>query len=137
MVAKFNASTYAVLYVYCFLIPDLPLPLVNITTTGDSIAGESYSLQCSVSVVDYLVVQPDLKLVAANGSTVASQMNTTVLTHSFSPLITSDRGEYTCTATLTIPNTGIINLQNSATKTITVVGELMQYLLCTEPICNE
>lgn len=118
-------------------MPDLPLPLVNITTTGDSIAGDSYSLQCSVSVVDYLVVQPNLELVAPNGSTVASQMNTTVLTHSFSPLITSDGGEYTCTATITIPNAGITNLQNSATTTIIVVGELMLiYSLYYEPMCT-
>lgn len=104
---------------------DLPLPLVNITTNGDSIAGANYSLQCSVSVVDYLVVQPDVELVAPNGGTVASQMNMTVLTHTLSPLTTSDGGEYTCMATLIIPDAGITNLQNSATKTITVVGELM------------
>ena len=91
------------------------------TFSGDSIAGQSYSLQCSVSVVDGLVVLPDLNIVFPD-STEISVMNTSSLDYTFSPLRTSDGAQYTCTATVNIPQAGIIDLQNSITETITVVG---------------
>ena len=92
------------------------------TFSGYSIAGQDYSLQCSASVVDGLVVLPDLKIVFPN-STEILVMNTSSLVYTFSPLRTSDGGQYTCTATVNIPQAGITDLQNSITENITVVGK--------------
>ena len=63
--------------------------------------------------------------------------------HTFSPLKTSDGGEYTCTATINIPQACITNLNRSATGNITVASECVSDLcysfnsdlfsLCTVP----
>ena len=103
------------------LPPALPAPDVTVSFSGVSTAGQSYSLQCSASVVDGLVVLPDLKIVFPN-STVISVINTISLDYPFSPLRTSDGGQYTCTATVNIPQAGITDLQSSAVETITVAS---------------
>ena len=106
----------------CFLFSlALPAPEVTITFSEYSIAGQDYSLQCSASMVDGLVVLPDLKIVFPN-STEISLMNISSLDYTFSPLRASDGGQYTCTATVNIPQAGIIDLQNSVLENITVVG---------------
>ena len=107
----------------CFLFSlALPASEVTITFSGYSIAGQDYSLQCSASVVDGLVVLPDLKIVFPN-STKISVISSSSLDYTFSPLRTSDGGQYTCTATVNIPQAGITDLQNSITENITVVGK--------------
>ena len=90
---------------------------MTISFSGASTAGQSYSLQCSASVADGLVVLPGLKIVFPN-STEISAMNTSSLVYPFSPLRTSDGGQYTCTATVNIP--GITNCHSSAVKNVTV-----------------
>ena len=113
------------------LLPsDLPPPVVTISSSGDSTAGQSYSLQCLAGVVAGLVVGPDLVLVAPNGSAVASQMNTSALNHTLSPLRASDGGQYTCTATVTIPEAGIADLLSSAVETVTVASEPVLHTPC-------
>ena len=104
------------------LPPALPAPNISLSFSGYSIAGQDYSLQCSASVVDGLVVLPDLKIVFPN-STEISVMNTSSLDYMFSPLRTSDGGQYTCTATVNIPQAGITDLQSSVIENITVVGK--------------
>ena len=108
---------------FYFLVLVLPPPVVAISPSGDSTAGQSFSLQCSAGVEAGLVVGPDLVLVAPNGSEVASQMSTSALSHTLSPLRTSDGGQYTCTATVTIPEAGIAGLLSLAVETLTVASE--------------
>ena len=69
-----------------------------------------------------MVVQPDLEIVGPDGSVLASVGQSVTLTHMFSSLVTSDGGQYTCTATLNIPEAGITNLLGSAIENIDVVG---------------
>ena len=114
--------------VYCLLHSALPAPVVTISFSGDSTAGQGYSLQCSASVVAGLVVLPDLKIVFPN-STEISVMDSSSLDYMFSPLRTSDGGQYTCTATVNIPRAGIMGLQNSAVKTLVVVGKQCHLLV--------
>ena len=106
----------------------LPAPDVSISVSGDSIAGQSYSLQCSASVVHGVVVQPDLEIVGPDGSVLASVGQSVTLTHMFSSLATSNGGQYTCTATLNIPEANITNLQGSAVEDIDVVGMLLHVM---------
>ena len=67
------------------------------------------------------MVLPDLKIMFPN-STEISVMNTSSLDYAFSLLKTSDGGQYTCTATVKIPQAGIMDLQSSAVETITVAS---------------
>ena len=108
--------------VCCVVHSDLPAPNVTISFSGDSIAGLTYSLHCSASVVAGLVVLPDLKIVSPN-STEVSAVNSSSVDYVFSPVRTSDGGQYTCTATVNIPQAGIKDLQSSAVETITVLGK--------------
>ena len=102
--------------------PGLPPPTVNIAFSGNSTAGQEYSLECTASVVDDLIVLPDLVIVFPN-STMSSMNNTSSLDYMFTPLRTSDGGEYTCTTTVNIPEAEITNLQSSTTNTITVSSQ--------------
>ena len=96
----------------------LPPPDVSISSSGDSIAGQNYSLNCSASAVDGLVVLPDLKIVGPNST--MSLMNTSSLVYMLSTLRTSDGGLYTCTATVNI--TGVTFHQSPTTETIIVAS---------------
>ena len=107
---------------FCLVHSALPAPNVTISFSGDSIAGLTYSLHCSASVVAGLVVLPDLKIVFPN-STEVSVVNSSSVNYVFSPLKTSNGGQYTCTATVNTPQAGITDLQSSSVKTITVIGK--------------
>ena len=102
-------------------VPALPPPGVTITFSGDSIAGQTYTLHCSASVVDGLVVLPDMKIVYLN-STVMSVVNSISVEYVFSPLRTSHGSQYTCTATVNIPQAGITDRNTSVTENITVAS---------------
>ena len=68
------------------------------------------------------MVQPDLQIVFPNTTEIAAS-NISSLNYTFSPLRTSDRGQYTCTATVNIPQAGIVDLQSSISEIIIVIGE--------------
>ncbi|CAI8023704.1 Down syndrome cell adhesion molecule-like protein 1 homolog [Geodia barretti] len=97
-----------------------PAPYVTISTTGLSIAGQSYTFKCSASVVAGLVAEPHMKIVLPN-TTEISVVATKMLNHTFSSLRISDGGQYTCTATINIPQVGATNIQSSVAKTLAVV----------------
>ena len=107
---------------------DLPAPNVSISFSGVSAAGLVYSMNCSAIVVDGLVVLPDLMIVFPNSTAISASS----LVYTFSPLRTSDGGQYTCTATVNIPEPGIIDLQASKTDTITVES---QYFIIDSTNC--
>ena len=105
----------------CLCPSDLPVPNVTVMFPENLTAGQSYSLQCSASVVDGLVVLPDMKIVHLN-STVISEVNSDSVEYMFSPLRTSDGGQYTCTATINIPDAGITDLNTSVMANVTVAS---------------
>ena len=67
-------------------------------------------------------MQPDMEIVFSNMTKIVA-MNISSLNYTFSPLRTSDGGQYTCTATVNIPQAGIVDLQSSTSEIITVIGE--------------
>ena len=99
----------------------LSAPNISISFSGNSSAGLENSINCSASVVDGLVVLPDLMI--EFHSIVISEENNSSLVYIFSPLRTSDRGQYTCTATISIPQAGITDLQTSTMESITVTSQ--------------
>ena len=100
----------------------LPPPNVTISFSGSSTAGQSYSLNCSAAVVPDLVTEPHVQLVFPNSNIAEGSSS---VEQSFSPLRTSDGGQYTCTATVNIPQAGIDNLSSTITETVTVQSELV------------
>ena len=104
--------------------------MVAITPTGTSTAGSMYTLTCTVTVVENLVAQPTVEWLDSDSMTVMSGSDITVgsvmrsgsmstLTLEFNPLHTSHGGQYTCRATINIPNI-VTDLSNSAAMNIIV-----------------
>ena len=111
------------IHVVCFFICSaLPPPTVSISVSGNSSAGQQYTINCSATVVAGLISNPDMKIVSPN-STLVADMDTTSVQYTFSPLRTSDGGQYNCTATINIPKAGIANLNTSKLKTVTVSSQ--------------
>ena len=108
-------------------LSDLPPPNVTISFSGSSTAGQSYSLNCSATVVPGLVTEPDVQLVFSDSTKAEGSSS---VEQSFSPLRTSDGGQYTCTATVNIPQAGIAN-SSSTTETVTVQSELVCCVSCS------
>ena len=94
----------------CF--PGLVAPVVVVTSKGDPTAGNTYTLVCQVSVVEGLVVDPDVVWLDSNGTTVSGlditvgepNIEGSVVTRNltFSPLHTSHGGNYTCRASISV-----------------------------------
>ena len=62
-----------------FYLPQtLPAPMVDITPTGDSVAGSMYTLTCTVTVVENLVAQPTVEWLDSEQHTVMSGSDITV-----------------------------------------------------------
>ena len=108
-------------YTYMYLYAALPPPSITITSEGSSIAGQSYTLSCSVSVVDGLVVLPLVKWLNSSGSMQQSTVGLS-LSLTFSPLMTSDAGTYQCVSVITIEEISV-RANNSSDEAITVEGE--------------
>ena len=102
---------------------------------GNQTAGNAYTLVCRVSVVESLVVDPDVVWLDSNRMTVSGldiavgrpSIEGTVVTRNltFSPLHTSHGGEYTCRASISVSSISIENLSNSSSTNITVKSMLI------------
>ena len=77
--------------------------------------------------MDNLVVDPTVTWMDSEGNTRNSGTGTT-LDLTFDPLRTSDGGEYTCRASITIDEISITDLSDDETQSITVQSE---YTYCT------
>ena len=110
----------------------LPAPQVTITPSGSSTAGSSYTLTCTVMVVNGLVVVPQVMWLkngtSVVGGNVTSGMvtaNTTTLTLLFNPLHTSNGGQYSCIANVSIPIISITSLYNTSASSLTVQSKFV------------
>ena len=112
-------------------LSDLPTPNVTISFSGNSTAGQNYTINCSATVVPGVVVEPLVEIESSNSTLAAGNSS---VEHTFSPLKTSDGGEYTCTATVNILQAGITNLIQSATGNITVASECVCLICATHSI---
>ena len=103
---------------------------MNIVTTGITRAGEEYNITCTVEVIDRLIVTPTIIWIkdSVNISLVSDDLNTisvpSVLSNIsdtmyslslfFSSLNTSDAGQYTCQATITVNEINVtVSITNS------------------------
>ena len=109
-------------------------------TSGKAVPGEEYLLNCTVEVIDRLIVIPTVVWIkdSANTSLVSDYLNTisvpsvlsnisdTVYSMSlfFSSLNTSDAGQYTCQATITV-NKINITITNTSAQDLTLQSKYM------------
>ena len=104
--------------------------------TGSTAAGEMYTLSCTATVVENLVVVPNIQWEYSNGSVVNSGSsfalsamitsgNTTTHNLTFSPLRTSHGGEYTCRAIINIPSISISGLNGSQFSGVVIQSKLI------------
>ena len=104
----------------------LPLPIISIVGEGSSLAGENFTVTCTSSVVaglsDGVVVATSWTDSEGNplqsDTTLMSGSNTS-LALVFNPLLTSHSGQYICTATISIVELSIQQM-NSVPLDITV-----------------
>ena len=109
--------------------------IVEITTSGgDTIAGEQYTLTCTVTVPESsgLTGTPTVGWTGDEGKTGITEDTpmtsgrVTTLTLTFSPLQDSQDGDYTCSATLPVP--GMDPATGMNVYTLDVVG--ITYAIC-------
>ena len=119
----------------CYLHAALPASEVAIHGSGNTTAGEMYTLSCTATVVEDLVVVPILQWEYSNGSVVEGESiftlsamltsgNTTTHNLTFTRLRTSHGGEYTCRAIINISSTSISGLSSSQSSEVVVQSKL-------------
>ena len=69
-----------------------------------------------------LVIQPDKRIVHPNTTVISVMNSSSSVEYMFSPLRTSDGGQYTCTATVTISEAGLTDLNTLMMANITVAS---------------
>ncbi len=82
-------------------------------------AGSSLNLTCLVSVVDLLSVEPLIQWTTLSDQSLSGGTGTTN-TLTFDPLFTTNATQYTCTATINIPEVDIIDRTGSNSINLTV-----------------
>ena len=109
---------------YFSLTAALPAADVTVTSVPLTLAGGDISLTCTATVIPHLVMNPDLQWQGPEGSvamdTVQSDL---VFTRELvvSSLRTSQAGQYSCVATISIP--GIPPAQSSNSTEVRVQGK--------------
>ena len=106
----------------------LPPPEVTITPDGSTTAGDVYTLTCNATVVENLAVGPDIEWLYSNGTTVEGANITVVMMTSnvftcnltFSPLRTSDGGQYICSTGINVSSISLVTNSNESSLNVTV-----------------
>ena len=116
------------------LHPALPLPNVEFTPSTFAMVGQPYSLTCTVQVVQYLAVIPNVTWLAPDGSPLrnvngitlgqqARNGNITTLPFAIDPLAQSHAGNYTCRACISIDKAGIEGHCGHVVAEMTLLGK--------------
>ena len=85
-------------------------------------AGQTYSLTCSVQVVQHLLVEPSIEWTRQDG-TVLNTSSGYSLQLNFNPLRISDSSHYTCRANITV--TGAGSVSGNISKDMLLTSEMM------------
>ena len=109
---------------------DLSPPSINVTPEGNPMAGETYSLECSVET-EKGIRSMDISITwtTPNGATIKTEnlmTNGTVTrgTLAFSPLNTSHSGKYICTGRISAKSVGV-NVSNIFSILVNVASKSM------------
>ena len=113
----------------CIFTLDLGQPVVRVVSYGNSTAGETFSLECVVETVEGVRSEdisiewrgPDGSEPSEERITIGDlsiEGNVTRRRLQFSPLHTSDGGEYTCTGRIAADSVGVDVSDTSSVETI-------------------
>ena len=109
----------------CSLPPALPDPVVMISPVDTTVtAGAPLTVQCTMTVIPYLAVQPTVELLGPDGSVLATTNMDLMVDLTLDPVRTSDAGQYTCRASVVIASVSV-NVSGQSSSTLTVKSELM------------
>ena len=114
-------STPSILSIHCSLLLSkaLPNPEVMISQEYSTVtAGDSHTVQCTVTNIPYLVVPPTVELIGPGNSVLVTDMDFTV-THNLDPVMTSHAGQYTCRASIKIASVSV-NVSSHSDSTLIV-----------------
>ena len=92
-------------------------------------AGDTHTLQCTVTDIPYLAVSPTLELIGPGDSVLATVMRFT-LTHTLGPVMTSHAGQYTCRASVMMASVSV-DVSGQSSSTITVRSKQAQFIMYT------
>ena len=87
-------------------------------------AGDPLTVQCTMTVIPYLAVQPTVELLGPDGSVLATTNIDLMVDLTLDPVRTSDAGQYTCRASVVIASVSV-NVSGQSSSTLTVKSELM------------
>lgn len=118
----------------------VPSSVVSVTTSsqGIAIAGQRYTVSCTVTKQAALLVTPEITWINPNGVEVSGQVNSSSAGNTtissalleFNPLMTSHNGLYTCQVSLTSPTLSL-PLNSSATAAVTVQSMILKSIINT------
>ena len=130
---------------HMYFFTELPLPTLEITDSGESVAGGTLSLNCSVTTVENLVLPPQVEFLDALGQPLMrreiilhspiTEGRVTFLTLEFSPLVTSIGGQYMCRAIINIPQAAIENVLTELMTDVTVQSKCILNNYLTDLLC--
>ena len=81
-------------------------------------AGDSHTVQCTVTDIPYLAVSPIVELIGPGDNMLATDISFTV-THTLDPVMTSHAGQYICRASVMIASVSVdVSGQSSFTLTL-------------------
>ena len=95
----------------------LPPPTITITSQGDSVVGENYTLICTVSIIEDIVENALLSSTWSNANGHPPQQNITTIHNVnasfmtlmyFSPVYASHGGQYICNTSITVPELSLV-----------------------------
>ena len=112
----------------------LPLPNVHFTASTFAMTGQSYSLTCTVQVVQHLAASPDVTWLAPGGSSLGNvngitvreavkNDNITTLRFTVDRLTESHTGNYTCRACISIDKVAIEGHCGHVVAEVTLSGK--------------
>ena len=123
-----NSSVSIITTVFVYLSELVP-PNVAIATNGAQTIGLSYNMTCTVNALDLLIPNTVIQWVKTppNNIILSSTTASTTSIHYIEALNTSDAGQYTCIATLTIPDIGF-TVQGNDSHVITLTSKQIKIL---------
>ena len=86
-------------------------------------AGDTHTLQCTVTDIPYLAVSPTVELIGPGDSVLATDMSFTV-TYTLDPVMTSHAGQYICRVSVIIASVSV-NVSDQSSSTLTVQSNLV------------